>query len=321
MRFYLGSRRALAPASTSRPQHRRSAGSRVLGVSGSTWLAEHGATGLSTVVAALLLSGTLLRASEGVEEVPFELYQHHLIVAKGSIGPLNGLSLLIDTGTIPSVVDDRIARKLRLQAEPSVLIAFGREVQVPSAVVDGIRMGSLQTGSIPVGVGNLSYLAGIRVDAIVGLDVLARTNFSIDYDARVLSFASDGREALIAPMEIAWPFITVRLTIAGEQVRLLIDTGSRDLVLFKARMPAALSRSPWKGEKTVQYASGPARLLRLELRQVGLGVHIWDKLEAWSLDRSLDGYPPEIDGVLGVLALGCKRVRFDFERGELGWSR
>lgn len=321
MGFYLGSRRAVGRSSTSRAQGLRSAGAWVLGVSGFTSLAEPGATGLSMVVAAVLLSGTPLLATEGVAEVPFELHQHHLIVTKGSIGPLNDLSLLIDTGTIPSVVDDRIARKLHLQAEPSMLVAFGRVVQVRSAVVDGIRMGSLQTGSIPVGVGDLSYLAGVRVDAIVGLDVLARTNFSIDYGAKVLRFTSYGREALIAPMEIAWPFIAVRLTIAGEQVRLLIDTGSRDLVLFKARMPAALSGSPWKGDKTVQYASGPARLVRLELRQVGLGAHTWDKLEAWSLDRALEGYPADIDGVLGVLALGCKRLRFDFERGELGWSR
>ena len=321
MRFYLGSRRAVGRASASRVQRLRSAGAWVLAVSAFTSLVEHGATGLSMVVPTVLLSSTPLLASDTVAEVPFELFQHHLIVTKGSIGPLNDLSLLIDTGTIPSVVDDRIARKLRLQAEPSVLVAFGRKVQVRSAVVDGIRMGPLQTGSIPVGVGVLSYLAGLRVDAIVGLDVLARTNFSIDYDAKVLRFAPEERETLIAPMEIAWPFITVRVTIAGEEVRLLIDTGSRDLVLFKARMPAALSDAPWKGDKTVQYASGPARLVRLDLRQVGLGAHTWDKLEAWSLDRALDGYPPDIDGVLGVLALGCKRVRFDFERGELGWSR
>lgn len=321
MGFCLLIRRGVRRASTSRGRRVRSTRAGVLAVSGSTALAERGTTVLSTVVVAVLLSGTALLPIETDAEVPFELYQHHLIVTKGSIGPLNGLSLLIDTGTIPSVVDDRIARKLHLQAEPSVLVAFGREVHVRSAVVNGIRMGSLQTGSIPVGVGDLSYLGELRVDAIVGLDVLARANFSIDYDAKVLRFASDEREALIAPMEIAWPFITVRLTIAGEQVRSLIDTGSRDLVLFKARMPAALSGSPWKGDKTVQYASGPARLVRLELRQVGLGAHTWDKLEAWSLDRALDGYPPDIDGVLGVLALGCKRVRFDFERGELGWSR
>jgi hypothetical protein len=48
-----------------------------------------GATGLSAVVATVLLSGTPLLSRETVAEVPFELYQHHLIVTKGSIGPLN----------------------------------------------------------------------------------------------------------------------------------------------------------------------------------------------------------------------------------------
>ena len=136
-----------------------------------------------------------------------------------------------------------------------------------------------------------------RIDAIVGLDVLARTNFSIDYQTRMLNFAPEGREDAVAPLEIVWPFVTVRMTIAGQQVRLLVDTGSSDLVLFKTRMPAALSGAPWRGDKTVQYASGAARLQRLELRQAGLGAHVWDKLPAWALDRVPHGYPPSIDGV------------------------
>jgi hypothetical protein len=75
----------------------------------------------------------------------------------------------------------------------------------------------------------------------------------------------------------------------------------------------------WRGDKTVQYASGVARLQRLDLRQVRLGARVWDKLPAWALDRVPDGYPPNIDGVLGLLALDCQRVQFDFERNELGW--
>jgi hypothetical protein len=92
------------------------------------------------------------------------------------------------------------------------------------------------------------------------------------------------------------------------------------LVLFKTRTPAAVADAPWRGDKTVQYASGPARLRRLDLRQSGLGAHVWNKLLAWALDRVPQGYPLSIDGVLGVRALGCQRVAFDFERNELGWS-
>lgn len=321
MWFSLGIRRGIRRASTSRVQRLRSACTWGLAICGSAALAERGTTSLSAVVATVLLSGTPLLSLEAVAEVPFELYQHHLIVTKGSIGPLNGLSLLVDTGTIPSMVDVRIARKLRLQAEPSMLVAFGQSVAIHSTLVNGFRIGALQTGPVPAGVSDLSYLEGVRVDAIVGLDVLARTSFTIDYRKHVLRFSPGGREESVAPLELAWPFVTVRMTIAGQEVRLLVDTGSREVVLFKSRMPAALSGAPWRGDKTVRYASGVARLLRLDLRQVGLGAHVWDRLPAWAIDRAPDGYPPSIDGVLGVLALDCQRVQFDFERNELGWSR
>jgi len=272
-------------------------------------------------VASLLVSGPPIRSAETIADVPVELYQQHLVVTKGSVGRLSGLNLLIDTGTIPSMVDGRIARQLHLQAESSILVAFGRQVPIQSAVVDGFRIGSLTSGPVPVGVGDLSYLEGVRIDAIVGLDVLARTNFSIDYQVRVLKFAPGARENAVAPLEIVWPFVTATMTIAGEPVRLLVDTGSSDLVLFKSRLPATLSRAPWRGDKTVQYASGAARLRRLELQQVGFGMDVWDKLTGWAIDRVPHGYPPGIDGVLGVASLGCQRVRFDFDRGELGCSR
>ena len=201
-------------------------------------------TCLLAAVASALVSTTPLRSAGATAEVPFELYQHHLVVAKGAIGQLSNLNLLIDTGTIPSAVDQRIARKLRLQTESSALIAFGQQVPVQGAMLaDGFRIGSLRTGAVPVHVSDLSYLDGVQIDAIVGLDVLSRTSFSIDYQARALKLAPADREDAVAPMEIAWPFVTVQMTIGGALVRLLVDTGSSDLVLFRARMPATLSHA------------------------------------------------------------------------------
>jgi hypothetical protein len=253
-------------------------------------------------------------------EVPFKLFQQHLVVTKGSIGPLHDLNMLVDTGTTPSVVDRRIAKKLGLLAEPSRLIAFGQDVPIEAAAVEGMQIGRLQTGRVPALVSDLSYLQGVRVDAIVGLDVLARSSFSIDYRRRVITFSAV-EDKPAAPMKIVWPFVTVQITIAGEPLRLLVDTGSAELVVFKSRLPAALARLPWRGDKSVLYLSGPARLVRMDLRNAGLGPDVWEKLEAWSLDRSLASYPAEIDGVLGVPALGCRRVAFDFERGAFGCSR
>ena len=56
-------------------------------------------------------------------------------------------------------------------------------------MVDGFGIGSLSSGPVLVGVGDFSYLQGVRIDAIVGLDVLARTSFAIDYRARVVELA------------------------------------------------------------------------------------------------------------------------------------
>ena len=106
----------------------------------------HGTTCSLMVVASLLVSGTPLWSLDTRAEIPFELHQRHLVVIEGSIGPLNGLNLLIDTGTIPSMVDTRIARKLRLHAESSTLVAFGQQVRIQSAIMDGFRIGSTAVG-------------------------------------------------------------------------------------------------------------------------------------------------------------------------------
>ena len=85
MGFCFGIRRAVGRASTSGVQSLRSAGTGVLAASGSAALAEHGTTGLSAVVASVLLSwtpllsldtvisGTSLRANGLIAEASQEL--------------------------------------------------------------------------------------------------------------------------------------------------------------------------------------------------------------------------------------------------------
>ena len=282
---------------------------------------DHGRARVSFAVVASLCSLISLDSSQPLADVPFDLIQQHLIVVKGSIGPVHRLNLLIDTGTIPSMVDQRIARKLRLHTESSLVAAFGQTIRINRAALTGLQIGLFQPGEVPAGIGDLSYLQGSRIDAIVGLDVLARTSFGIDYKTRTISFGPADRESAVVPMQIVWPFLTVKLFVGEHPVQLLVDTGSRDLVLFKPRMSATLLPIPWKGEKVIQHASGLAHLRRFELRQVTLGDRRWDTLPGFVLDVSTDAYPPGIDGVLGVLALGAARVRFDFERAELGWSK
>jgi hypothetical protein len=134
----------------------------------------------------------------------------------------------------------------------------------------------------------------------------------------MLRFAPDGQEEFVAPLELVWPFVTVRMTIAGQPVRLLVDTGNRNLVLFKTRMPAALSDAPWRGDKTVHSASGPCACAGSTFARLALERPSGKSCPPGRSIGVPHGYPPDIDGMLGVVALGCQRVRFDFERGEFG---
>jgi hypothetical protein len=262
-----------------------------------------------------------VQSHQSAADLPFDLYQGHLIVIKGSLGGLTGLRILVDTGTIPSVVDRHIARRLHAQpARQTQAVAFGRASMGELGRFAGFVAGPLQIPELSASIGDLSYLGPARVDVIAGLDLLVRASFRIDYRARVLSFRPPDAVPWSARLEIVRPFITAQLWVAGTPLRLLVDTGSAELIVFKARLPTALLPLPWRGDKVVHYATGPARLLRMLLPAARLGNRAWDVLPAFALDRSTEGYPTEIDGVLGVGALGATQLQFDFNRGELGWD-
>ena len=110
MGFHPGIRPIAARPRALRLSGLRSASAWMLAVGGSAGTAGHRSTYLSAVVAIVLLSGGSVLSTETISQVRFDLYQQHLIVTKGSVGRLHNLSLLIDTGTIPSMVDGRIAR-------------------------------------------------------------------------------------------------------------------------------------------------------------------------------------------------------------------
>ena len=61
--------------------------------------------------------------SDATGTIRFDLYQGYFMVVHGSIGPLKNLNLFLDTGTTPTVLDSRLARKLNLQGAESTSIA------------------------------------------------------------------------------------------------------------------------------------------------------------------------------------------------------
>jgi hypothetical protein len=248
----------------------------------------------------------------------FELLEQHLIVTRGAIGSIGGLRLLIDTGSTAIMVDRRVARKLAAHVEGGAeFVAFGMKSRTPTTVLPDVRVGPLSAGQVTAGVGDLSSLRG--VDAVIGLDVLSRSSFSIDYEERQLVFGPVVARQPSVPLEATPPFLTVQLTVSGRPVRLLVDSGSRRLVLFERRVHNRLPPLQLHGELWMHHLLGTSRLDRVILPLLGLGGSTVRRVEGFLSDSPVDHYPAGIDGVLGLRVLASRHADFDFERGRLAF--
>jgi hypothetical protein len=167
-------------------------------------------------------------------------------------------------------------------------------------------------------VGDLSFLHG--VDAIVGLDVLARASFSIDYQERRLLFGPVVARQPSVQLEVTPPFLTIQIALAGQHFHLLVDSGSKRLVLFERRVHDRLPSLPAHGALLLYHMSGTSWLNRVFLPHLDVGGWTVDRVEAFVSDAPLDGYPAGIDGVLGLRVLASKRADFDFERNRFAFD-
>lgn len=120
----------------------------------------------------------------GPTSIPIKLKDGYLVVAKGSIGRLNDLTFLLDTGTSRTLIDSHIAKQLQLEGLGHRLTVFDHEVEAQLVVLPDLRLGAIHAESPHVIVTNLSSVAqnfGLHADAILGMDILRLGTFSIDY--------------------------------------------------------------------------------------------------------------------------------------------
>ena len=275
-------------------------------------------SGFGVVFGIGLLTGSAAPAAD-LSRFKIDLLERPLVVVRGAIGPLENLRFLIDTGAMPSMVDRRVAKKLGLDVAEGQFVAFGQKTRVTTARLPEIRLGALRVPGVTAGIGDLSFLGG--VDVVVGLDVLSRSSFSIDYDERELVLGPVSQRDPGVLLDITPPFLTVQVNIAGRPFRFLVDTGSGRLVLFGRRVLDRLPALSPHGELSINHLSGTSTLKRVLLPSVEAGGSAMERVEAFISDAKVDDYPPGIDGVLGIRVLASKRAGFDFERNRLTFAR
>jgi predicted aspartyl protease len=274
------------------------------------------------ILASLLISQTLL-AADGLVEVPFKLYRGYVIVVKGSIAGLDKLNLLIDTGAVPSVVDRRIAQKLKLSGNGQSLSVFSQSVQAQGVVLPDLALGPIRVERVPVLVRDLAFIEegmGIHVDAMIGLDVLARSSFSIDYRSKKMAFGPVEPSQSTVAFEPGPGYVVVQFQVQGRPLSLVVDTGAKDLVLFGSRVQGRLASVRTAGAKTSANMGGESQLQEVRLPAARLGTTDLGNQKAYLLATSAQALP-NFDGLLGVTALGVKRLAFDFDRQTISWER
>lgn len=252
------------------------------------------------------------------DRLKFRLGDGYQVVAHGAIGRLDRLNLLIDTGSIPSMVDGRIAEKLHVEITEAESAVFDRKIPVLSTILSDVRVGPIVVDTLLASVGDLSYLGDPHVDAIIGLDVLTRSSFSIDYDHRLLTFGTIAAGDPYVHLDVVLPFLTVQVSCGGYRFRLLVDTGSRHIVLFERRVSDRVSYVRVPGDKLLYHMAGTSRLQRVLLSRLEIGSLTIPRIEGLVSNADVHHYPPDIDGILGVRAIVSRRVDFDFERNRLG---
>jgi len=252
--------------------------------------------------------------------LPFRLLAGYLVVVEGRIGKLDGLNLVIDTGTTRTVVDADVARQLGGAAARLPIQVFGREVGADAVVVQSLSFGPVHaTNLLALSADLRSHEArfGLRLDALIGLDVLTDRCFAIDYAAKLISFSCAAGSRGRASFDPDAPYPLVEAVIDNRRYRLFVDTGSEAVVLFESALPSAKTTRV-ETEVSGAHLAGTVRLKRFTARRFTVGGHPIGTAPVFIMGDT--GPPDGYDGVLGTRWLPATRVHFDFPRGVLTWQ-
>ena len=255
-------------------------------------------------------------------EISFELYNGHLVVVKGTVGPLNNVKIVVDTGKSPSAIGKELAEQLGLKGKTESLVFSNGDLRVESVILPQLSLGAWQVTSVRVLVQDLGYLrrsVGHSVDAIAGLDVLSTENFLIDYWRKKIVFGPVKTLRNSVQFTQQKPFLTVRALIDGQELRLLADSGTYGLLVYRKRLKTCPAGFSARQDASLSTAAGSMPTAWFHAFRVSLGNVTLGPKDIVIADVMPDPRY-EFDGLLGFVQLGFQKVSFNFQDGTLAWE-
>jgi predicted aspartyl protease len=284
---------------------------------------------LAAILATLFLSiacaqaaSTPGDASSG-DGIPVEVYGGYLIVAKVDVAGLKGLRFLVDTGASNTAIDCNVARRLGVVRHPAKLINFDKTLAPDRAELPEISFGAGHISNVSVLIEDLGNLrpAGARLDGILGLDQLRRTNFVVDYAKKRMVFGAaehDGMRSV--PMRLDAQTLTVQAELDGQPVRMIADSGAPGAVFYEDSLKNALANYRIEERITSLSLGGPLEIHRAFVPRFRFGGQDLDR-EVVVLSTPGSKIPGDISGFLGLASLSAREVEFDFDTHTLSWKR
>jgi len=253
--------------------------------------------------------------------IRFELYRGYLMVATGSIGPLKGLHLVVDTGTSTTVLDSSIANKLQLGGQPEEvnILFFDGAVLAMHTWAPSIELGSLRVFHRPVLVRDLSTLSDgllVHIDGIVGLDVLGQSPFEVDYRNRRIHFGHLPHLPISIPLSKEQGLAMVDVEMNHSTAHLIFDTGTPSLEIFRSKLPKIAASLMGRNRRRPAGADRDLKAVKVSLPAIHLGEAAFSLQQAVILENRDEG-GRDFDGVLSPAALRLEAFTVDLERGAL----
>jgi hypothetical protein len=237
--------------------------------------------------------------------LPFRLVSGSLIQVEGRLGNQKHLKLILDTGS--SMIGERIAEKLKLDAHTAESFNFDQNLKWKTATRPEVQFGPVRAANVVVLVGDLVRYSefAAKADAIIGMDLLNLRDVTIDFAAGRLIFEAAKVTAYVPGGDPMAKCLMVELRVQDRPVRLLIDTGLDEERLQQSApvyaRPAASKRHHGRTHAG-QQAMLPDIVFGKRSREVLVLL----------LPSPAEDTLPGIDGIVGISALQARRVHISF---------